>query len=209
MNNTTNEEVWEDIEGYEGCYQVSNLGRVKSLDRVVERSDGTFQNVKGRMLKQTIRNRYMRVILAKNNKKNHQSVHRLVAKAFIPSEANKPYVNHIDGARENNNCKNLEWVTPLENSSKARESGLYRTGSKSSDSKLTYKEAESILNRYFKKGETQKEIASNFNVTQSLISKVTRGESWHFVEKESLTALRNNLKLEYGTTNLSKYNKFK
>lgn len=103
----THEEIWKDIEGYEGLYQVSNLGRVKSLKRLhtKERIISHFLNHGG----------YARVNLWKDNKSKKYSVHRLVAEAFVPNPDRKPQVNHIDENKQNNHADNLEWCTQLEN----------------------------------------------------------------------------------------------
>lgn len=99
-------EEWRDIQGYEGLYQVSNNGRVRSLAR---------NSTKGKILCQAVKRGYSHVCLSKDNKKKHFAVHRLVALAFIPNPSKKPEVNHIDGNRSNNNIANLEWVTRAEN----------------------------------------------------------------------------------------------
>lgn len=100
-------ETWKAIEGYEGLYEVSNLGRVKSLSRlrVKEHLLSQFKNHEG----------YKRVNLWKNNSSKKYSVHRLVAEAFIPNPESKPQVNHIDENKQNNSVENLEWVTAIEN----------------------------------------------------------------------------------------------
>lgn len=95
-------EEWRDIKGYEGLYQVSNFGKVRSDKGNLK---AQFKNRQG----------YFRVQLYKNNKGKHFSVHRLVALAFIPNAENKPQVNHIDENKENNIFTNLEWVTQSEN----------------------------------------------------------------------------------------------
>ncbi|RXM57212.1 NUMOD4 domain-containing protein [Clostridium tetani] len=97
-------EIWEDIEGYEGLYQVSNLGRVKSLNyknRGIEKLLKQFEDSKG----------YLKVGLSKNKKSKHLFVHRLVAKAFIPNLNNYPIINHKDENPLNNSINNLEWCT--------------------------------------------------------------------------------------------------
>lgn len=105
-------EIWKDIEEYEGIYQVSNLGRVKSVDRL----DGSNHRLKGKIKSTSIRpNGYENVILFKNSKRKGHSVHRLVAQAFISNTDNKPEVNHIDENKTNNQASNLEWVTAKEN----------------------------------------------------------------------------------------------
>jgi hypothetical protein len=122
-------EVWKDIEGYEGQYQVSNLGNVKSLNRFVYQLDRSgkpsISNYKGRVLKFGHRkNGYLYIVLSKNNKQKKENIHRLVAKAFIPNPLNKPQVNHKDGNKKNNLIGNLEWNTMSENHKHAFRTGL-------------------------------------------------------------------------------------
>lgn len=105
------EEVWKDIKGYENYYQISSLGRVKSLDRI--NNKGVTQI--GRVLKCSYRSGYKSVTLSKKGKSVSCVIHRLVAIAFIPNHENKPQVNHIDENKNNNNVNNLEWVTAKEN----------------------------------------------------------------------------------------------
>lgn len=108
-------EEWRDIKGYEGLYQVSNLGRVKSLARH-KKNRGKLQKVEETIRIPTVeKNGYARVDLSKDGKRKMYCVHRLVAEAFVPNCENKPQVNHIDENRSNNNANNLEWVTNKEN----------------------------------------------------------------------------------------------
>lgn len=104
------DEIWRDIEGYEGLYQVSNLGRIKSLRRQVVNTVG-FRIVPEAYLKGSFRYGYRIVRLCKNGNVKRYMVHRLVAQAFIPNPENKPSVNHIDGVPNNNMLSNLEWAT--------------------------------------------------------------------------------------------------
>lgn len=103
-------EEWRDVGGYEGLYQVSNLGRVKSLEKM----RGAFPQ-KEMIKKQFYSNGYLRCQLHKNGKSRKIFVHRLVAEAFIPNPNNKPQVDHIDRNRSNNNIQNLRWCTAKEN----------------------------------------------------------------------------------------------
>lgn len=114
------EEVWKDIKGYEGLYQVSNLGRVKSLDHWTYRrfNFGVCKNMfyKGMILKHiTDTDGYAIVSLSGQEKQMLKKVHRLVANAFIPKIEGKDIVNHKDGNKKNNVVSNLEWCTPKEN----------------------------------------------------------------------------------------------
>lgn len=111
-------EIWKPIIGYEGYYEVSNLGRV----RRIKRGRGTQV---GRLLKGWLDyDGYWGVLLTKNNKSMCYSIHRLVAKAFLPNPENKTQVNHIDGDKQNNSVTNLEWCTPKENIQHAWRTGL-------------------------------------------------------------------------------------
>lgn len=112
------EEIWKDIKGYDGLYQVSSFGRVKRIDKeiiVITPHKGTFiKTWKGKILK-PINGIYLSVDLCKKNQTKRRNIHRLVAETFIPNIKNKPQVNHIDGNKHNNNVSNLEWVSSSEN----------------------------------------------------------------------------------------------
>lgn len=111
-------EIWKDIEGYEGIYQVSNLGRVRSVDRYVQHNYGGLKFQSGKILKPSIQNTgYYYVLLYKNGKALRKTLHRIIAKAFIPNPENKPQIDHINGIRTDNRIENLRWVTPSENNS--------------------------------------------------------------------------------------------
>lgn len=105
-------EIWEDIDNYVGFYQVSNLGRVRSIDRIVKHWRGGKLIKKGKILKQKPNKYgYKCLRLIKNGKYKDVTVHRLVAIAFIPNPNNLPFVNHKDENPSNNNVNNLEWCT--------------------------------------------------------------------------------------------------
>ena len=108
-------EIWKDIQGYEGRYQISNYGRVKCF----------YRNKNGDELKvKTSRTGYKVAKLTKNGKRKWMSVHRLVAMAFIPPYSGEQ-VNHIDADKTNNHVENLEWCTAKENTLHAIKLGLF------------------------------------------------------------------------------------
>ena len=106
------EEQWKDIKGYEGLYEVSNLGNVRSLDRTVKRGQG-YTIKEGRVLTPFYEKKkgYYQVVLAKDGKAKTYRVHRLVAIAFLENPYNYTDVNHKDEVKTNNNVDNLEWCT--------------------------------------------------------------------------------------------------
>jgi len=108
------EEIWKDIEGYEGIYTVSNLGRV-------------YSHLKGRIREpKKMPKGYLHLVLTKDKKQKDVLLHRIVAMSFIPNaDTYKIYVNHKDGDKLNNSVANLEWVTNQENINHAHENGLY------------------------------------------------------------------------------------
>lgn len=105
-------ENWKDIDGYNGLYQISNYGRVKSLFKEIKYATGPVHSYNETIRKIVInkKNGYCYIGLTVNGKQTHHRVHRLVASAFIPNMLNLPQVNHIDYNKENNSFDNLEWV---------------------------------------------------------------------------------------------------
>lgn len=150
-------EIWRDVVGYEGVYQVSNKGRVKRIGAYKNQSDKEWKAE--RILKNAIKdNEYRFVQLSLNNKVRMRYVHRLVAEAFIPNLDSKPTVNHKDGDRANNNADNLEWSTYSENNVHSIEV-LHRDSKNSSDSKpvLQFDLQGNLINEYPSMREAQRQ----------------------------------------------------
>jgi hypothetical protein len=122
----TSVETWKPVVGYEGLYEVSDMGRVRSLDKWCPIGRYGRVKKKGRILKLDQRHGYMRIMLQNGVRaeKFCSAVHRLVAQAFIPNPMGKCQVNHIDGNKANNTVSNLEWCTPKENMQHAIKTGL-------------------------------------------------------------------------------------
>lgn len=123
------QEEWRDIPGYEGLYQVSNLGRVKSSERRVW-GGCSYYTKKEKVLKNSVMKiGYCRVSLSKDARQEQFYVHRLVAEAFIPNPDNLNEVDHIDANQQNNVVSNLRWVTHYENMRHSAELGRAHDGS--------------------------------------------------------------------------------
>lgn len=169
------EEIWKDIEGYEGLYQVSNLGRVRSVDRIITSSYpyGTKTSfLKGKIRKLSLdgQGQYLQVNLNKENKQKQFLVHRLVAQAFVSNPKYKETVNHINGIKTDNIADNLEWATRSENEKHAYRMGLAsnwlkgKHGKDNYQSKVTLqidKSTKKVLNEFYSTGEASK--ATNIN----------------------------------------------
>lgn len=116
-------EIWKDVVGYNGVYEISNLGHIRSTDRVIMRK-GSPSKLSGKRLKTHLVQGYETVTLHKNGKRKPEYIHRLVLIAFGERVPGKNTVNHIDGNKLNNKIDNLEWCTIAENNAHAIRMGL-------------------------------------------------------------------------------------
>ncbi len=180
-------EKWLDIEGYEGYYQVSNLGRVRSLDRILLRDSGSFKR-KGVVLSDNKDTKGYNICgLCDSKGRGNGSVHRLVAQAFIANPENKPQVNHINGIKDDNRVENLEWCTSKENVNHSVLTGLHiaAKGSKQGSSKLTEKAAMEIYNMAHSGDFIQEDIGRLFSVKQSVVSSIKTKRSWKHIHENN------------------------
>ena len=163
-------EIWKDIEGYAGFYQVSNKGRIKSFRNQTERIIGGGINVDG----------YPVVRLGLENKKSVVIViHRLVAKAFIDNPKNLPVVNHKDGNKKNNYVENLEWATIRENNLHAFKLGLMNNHNLQKQDSLTEEELKYIRENYkpMDRSFGLKAMMEKFNLSRRVIKNITKNGS--------------------------------
>lgn len=177
-------EQWKPVPEWEGKYEVSNAGEVRSLDRHVVRSDSSSQTIKGRpMSLSTSSTGYLVVRLSSTNPTRRLTarVHRLVASAFLPNPEGKPQVNHIDSDRRNNRVENLEWVNGSENLTHGYHHGAvklpHRFGESANSAKLTEDQVEEIRSA-LGRGEPKKSIARRFAVSPKTIRRINDGETW-------------------------------
>ena len=180
-------EVWKDIIGYEGLYQVSNFGNVKSLDREVAPNNRAPYCRKGKICKQSKSNLgYMTVGFTVNNVKVNKYVHRLVAETFITNWSNHPQVNHVDCDKTNNRMYNLEWCTNSENHIHATKNGLNKlhlhrvaySGEKNGRSLLTKEQVLEIKQKYIPYKYSAKKLSKEYNVSESCITHILNNTSW-------------------------------
>lgn len=182
VRNIKPEEVWKSVIGYEGSYEISNLGRIRSLDRYRSK-DGIF--LKGVLRKPQMDSRgYYQIGLYKDSKQKLVLLHRLVASHFIENPESKEQINHIDGNKLNNVSNNLEWCTRKENMVHASQSKLFneRTGTKNGRSKLDENSVIEMRKRR-KQGEKITSLSKYYKVGTSVVSSICLGKSWkHLIQ---------------------------
>lgn len=177
-------EIWKDIEGYENYYQVSNLGRVRSLDRAVTGPHSSKQVKVGKVLVEKPGNRgYILNTLCRNGECRTFQTHRIVALEFLENKSNLPQVNHKNGIKTDNNVKNLEWCSISYNITHAISTGLnpVKFGENTSQVKLSSEQVIEIKEILTNKRMKQKNIAKKFNVSAGNISRISRGETWKHI----------------------------
>lgn len=179
------EEIFRPIRGYEGLYEISNHGRVKSLPKSWGK-DGRSFGVKGEteLMAHKMDNGYPRIVLCKDSIKRAMSVHRLVAEAFIENPNNYPVVNHRNSIKSDNYFENLEWTTykgnaihAFENGRRSGRKGMAHHHSKYSDMDIR------VIRKLYSDGKySQQEIADMFEDYQSNISRIILKKRWSHIK---------------------------
>ncbi|MCY0910840.1 NUMOD4 domain-containing protein [Massilia antarctica] len=177
------QETWKAIPGCEAFYEASDLGRVRSLDRLITTSTGKARLSRGRVLiPQLTGRRYPAVSISLNGAVKSISIHRMVARTFLPNPKLFPEINHIDGNRENNATSNLEWCTRAQNNDHAIDTGLKPPvkGQDHGRAVLTEVNVLEIRARH-SKGESMKHLACIFSVSTQSIHGIVRRKYWKHI----------------------------
>ena len=176
------EEVWRPINGYEGCYEVSNIGRIKSLNRYV--NPRSLRLVRCRIMVPWITKGYFCVSLCRYGVIKKRYVHRLMASAFLLNPNNYPCINHKNGVKTDNIIENIEWFTYSYNNQHALDYGLRdrkkssRPGEKNPNAKLTLNDVLEIRQVLKNRKETQKSISKRYQVSEDTIQRINTNRSW-------------------------------
>ncbi len=179
-------EIWKPIKNYEGIYEVSNFGMVRSLDRIS--SNG--KRVKAKHLKLCAKSDgYIVVGLYKNGRQKTSYVHKLVADAFIPRVGNKTEINHIDGNKKNNRVSNIEWSSRSENIKHAYETGLKKPNYAKLNEVLVM-EIKAMINE----GKTNVKISEIYNVSESTISNIKKRKNMEICQSKLITFKTDSIK---------------
>lgn len=179
-------EIWKPVVGFEGLYEVSNLGNVRSLDRYCKGRDGRSELHRGCVLtKQTTWNGYHDVSLSNRSagiKRKHRPVHALVAEAFLGPRPEKHDILHLDGDRTNNRADNLRYGTRAENLHQT-----YEYGGSAGRGKLNKQEAIEIIRR-LDRGEHPIALAKEFGVNNADMYHIRSGKTFAWLREEALNA---------------------
>lgn len=179
-------ENWLDIKNYEGYYRVSNLGRIKTVERKILSSGRGKKFVPSKIRKQKNHDGYRLISLCKDGIVGDFLVHRVVASAFIPNPNNLPAVNHKNFIRHDNSVNNLEWISTKDNNKHSFIHGKYKavTGINNFNSKLNEELVFNIRVQYLSIGKTVYEMARDLNVCPVTINNVIRNKIWRDDEYE-------------------------
>ena len=178
---TEQKEVWKPIPEYEGIYEVSNMGRVRSITRRIFCNNGKSYIQNGQIIKPCLQtNGYLFVGLHNKGIMKQYRIHRLVAEAFLTNSDNKLEVNHIDRNKTNNKSVNLEWVDHKENMAHGKSTTLHINKKIAWNKKLTIKEARKIRKEYLPNDRkySTRALARKYGVSPNVIAKIIRNETY-------------------------------
>lgn len=169
---------WKPISGFEGLYEVSTTGEVRSMITTSSRRKGT--------IKPHVKNGYLAITLYSKGKLKHFYIHRLVANAFIPTQEGKKEVNHIDCNKFNNCVENLEWCNRKQNLKHSYDNGLKRQGENHGGHKLTEAEVLQIRKEYVKgdKEHSLHALGKKYGVNWCTIQAIIKRRLWKHLEEE-------------------------
>lgn len=178
-------ENWKCISGLENLYQISNLGRIRSVSRKTLMKNGHYISCKGRVLKCSPKRKgYLYCRITALGVKRNVMIHRAVAETFIPNPENKKQVNHIDGNKFNNAVDNLEWCTASENISHGFKHGLIPAlrGEKNGSSKATESQALRVISLLKDGILKHRQIADKVGVSKNIVKDISRGKTWRHLQ---------------------------
>jgi len=173
-------EEWKSISGYEGYYEVSNLGRVRSIERLVPHARYGTTKQQSKILRPAIDDGYFKVALSKDRTLRSMRVHRLVAAAFVDNPNDYTEVNHKDGDKLNNQVSNLEWCTRSQNVKHAFDNNLLQAmrGVKNGNSKLSESDVLAIRSEYKYGKITLISLANKFGCSKRNVLDIVHKRIW-------------------------------
>lgn len=173
-------EIWKPIQKWEGNYEISNFGRIRSTTKVIKKSNGVTYTRVGKVLKPDYSEGYGKGAVCFNKKIVSYKTHRLVAEAFIPNPLNKPQVNHKSGVKEDNRVVNLEWMTGAENIQHCVDNNLQTPfkGEEVGGSKLKEFQVLEIRSKFKPRVYTRKMLAIDYNITEATIKDILQKRTW-------------------------------
>lgn len=181
-------ENFKEIKGFEGLYEISDQGRIRYLDKMVERGKwGRFLKKGALMAPYPAGRGYYKISLRKNKNLYHNYIHRIVAETFIPNPENKKTVNHINGIKTDNRVENLEWMTYSENNKHSFDTGLKKPtrkpinrGQNSPNAKFKDEDIR-VIRKIYSEGVTQEKISKIYNVCRQTIGSIITRKNWSHI----------------------------